>query len=102
MGMYLDFIDEDARAELMKHVARLPHPRGMAWRLPDDAFRALVEAEETRTGEYALREGARESAVATTLVRYGMVEVRGRMLGNYGMKVREHALALIRERERAL
>lgn len=93
---------EEERARLLKSVARLPNPRGMAWRLSDEAFRALVEAEQTRTGEYQLREGHRHSAVATTLMRAGMVEVRGRYLGSFGIAVRKQALALIREGERRL
>lgn len=102
MALDLDFWTEKERARLIQHIAVLPDPRGVAWHLPDEAFRALVAAERTRTGEYQLREAHRDTAVATTLMRCGLVEVRGRMLGNYGMKVREQALALIREGERAL
>lgn len=96
----LDLWTEAQRRELLKQVAKLPDPRGMAWRLSDDAFRALIEAERTRTGEYQLSERHRHTAVATTLIRYGMVEVRGQYLGSYGVQVRERALALIREGER--
>jgi hypothetical protein len=87
------------RAELLKSIAKLPDPRRVAWSLPEHALYALVNAEQGRTGQYRLRHGVRDMAAGEELFRAGLVEARGPYIGNFGMAVRKHAIALLLERD---
>lgn len=97
--LYLDFLDERERAELLQHIATLPYPRGIAWSLPECALYALSLAERGRHGQYRLRHGVRDMEAGQILFSAGLVEARGPYLSNFGMAVRKHAVALLLERD---
>lgn len=87
------------RERLLQSVAKLPHPKQVAWSLPEHALYALANAEQGRTGQYRLRQGVRDMAAGEELFRAGLVEARGPYIGNFGMAVRKHAIALLLERD---
>lgn len=87
------------RVELLKTVAILPSPKRVAWSLPECALFALALAEQGRNGAYRLRHGVRDMEAGEILFSAGLVEARGPYLGNFGMVVRKHAIALLAERE---
>lgn len=91
---------EAQRRQLLESVARLPYAPGVAMRLSPAAFRALVDAEKTRTGEFRLIDGVRHTAAGAELFRAGLVEARGPYLGNFGALVREEAMAMVAKGER--
>lgn len=97
MELHLDFVDDVERQRLLMSFARLPDPRGVAWRLPECALYALANAERGEHGQYRLRYGVRDMEAGQILFRAGLVEARGPYLGNFGMEVRKHAIALLRE-----
>jgi len=87
------------REELLKSIAVLPDPRGVAWRLPECALYALANAERGNHGQFRLRHGVRDMEAGHILFRAGLVEARGPYLGNFGMAVRKHAITLLLERD---
>lgn len=97
--LYLDFWTEKERARLVQSIAVLPDPRGVAWHLPECALQALACAERGQNGQFRLRYGVREMEAGEILFRAGLVEAGGRYLGNFGMLVRKHAIALLFERD---
>lgn len=99
MGMEPDFWSAKERARLLQYVAVLPSPKRVAWSLPECALQALVHAEKGRNGDYRLRHGVRDMEAGDILFRAGLVEAGGPYLGNFGMKVRKEAIALLAERE---
>lgn len=90
---------EAERAKLLAVVAKLPDPRRVAWSLPEHALYALANAERGRHGQYRLRCGVRDMDAGHILFRAGLVEARGPYLGNFGMSVRRHAIAMLLERD---
>jgi hypothetical protein len=87
------------RERLARHIAVLPDPRQVAWSLPECALYALANAERGAHGQYRLRYGVRDMDAGQILFSAGLVEARGPYLGNFGMAVRKHAIALLLERD---
>jgi len=87
------------RRELLKSVATLPDARRVARSLPECALHALANAERGKHGQFRLRHGVRDMEAGQILFSAGLVEARGPYLGNFGMSVRKHAIALLAERE---
>jgi hypothetical protein len=87
------------RVELLKSMANLPDPRRVAWSLPECALHALANAERGQHGQFRLRHGVRDMEAGQILFLSGLVEARGPYLGNFGMSVRKHAIALLFERD---
>ena len=79
--------------------AQLPNAKRVAWSLPECALQALAHAERGRNGDYRLRHGVRDMEAGEILFIAGLVEARGPYLGNFGIKVRKEAVALLLERD---
>lgn len=90
---------EAERERLMKTIAVLPHPKQVAWSLPEHALYALANAEQGRNGQFRLRHGVRGMAAGDELFRAGLAEAGGPYIGSFGMLVRREAIALLLERD---
>ena len=90
---------EAERKRLLASVAILPCPKRVAWSLPEHALYALANAERGAHGQYRLRYGVRDMDAGHILFSAGLVEARGPYLGNFGVAVRKHAIALLLERD---
>lgn len=91
---------QDEEIGMLSCIADLPCPREVAWSLPLCALEALRHAEPIGAGEFRLRDGVREMEAGQILFSAGLVEAGGgRRIGNFGMKVRREAIALLAERE---
>ena len=97
--MYLDFIDERERAELLQHIASLPSPKRVAESLREASLLALINAQRNCHNEFLLRHSERGSAAARELVEAGAVEIGGVFISNFGMAVRREALKMVRHGE---
>jgi hypothetical protein len=89
----------DDEMEMLSCIAMLPDPRDVAYSLPLCALEALAHAEPCGSGQYRLRHGVRNMDAGHILFSAGLVVARGREIGNFGMKVRAHAIAMLAERE---
>lgn len=95
----LEIWTEAQRRELLRHVAVLPCPRRVAESLSHASLTALAHALSDRHGGYRLPANQRDTKAWKQLVAAGVVESGWGGIGNFGMRVRKEAIALLLERD---